>query len=119
MYMSLTLSIARPAPAAALRGLLDIGAEELTAWLAEHGEKPLRARQLRRWVLAAGAESFDAMTDLPKRLRQELAESFVPLSMEVVSHLEAADGTHKLLLRMRDQRLVECVLIQEGKRRTA
>jgi 23S rRNA (adenine2503-C2)-methyltransferase len=80
---------------------------------------PLRARQLRRWLMASGAESFDAMTDVPKRLRQELANTFVPLSSEVVRHLEASDGTHKLLLRLRDQRLIECVLIQEENRRTA
>src|SRR5262249_12351042 len=29
------------------------------------------------------------------------------------------DGTHKLLLRLRDDRLIECVLIQEDSRRTA
>src|SRR5947199_33432 len=31
----------------ALRGLLDLSAEELRAWLAAHDEPPLRARQLR------------------------------------------------------------------------
>ena len=109
-------------PAASLevpRGLLDLSSPDLESWLQEQGEKPLRARQLRRWVLAAGAESFDAMTDLPKRLREELAHSFVPLSSRVVRHLEAPDGTHKLLLKLRDGNLVECVLIQEADRRTA
>jgi 23S rRNA (adenine2503-C2)-methyltransferase len=37
----------------------------------------------------------------------------------VARHLEAADGTHKLLLRLTDDRLIECVLIQEEGRRTA
>ncbi len=89
-------------PAPQRPGLLDIADQDLVAWLAERGEKPMRARQLRRWLLVAGAESFDAMTDVPKRLRQELAEEFVPLSTEVVKHLQASDGTHKLLLRLRD-----------------
>ncbi|HWY87966.1 MAG TPA: 23S rRNA (adenine(2503)-C(2))-methyltransferase RlmN [Gemmataceae bacterium] len=109
----------RGVSAEAPRGLLDVANQELVAWLQERGEKSLRARQLRRWVLLAGAETFDAMTDLPKRLRQELARTFVPLRTEVVRHLEAGDGTHKLLLRLCDQRLVECVLIQEENRRTA
>jgi len=100
-------------------GLLDLSYAELVAWLAERGEKALRARQLRRWVLVAGAETFDAMTDLPKALRQELSKNFVPLSSEVVRHSQSGDGTHKLLLRMRDRQLVECVLIQEDNRRTA
>jgi 23S rRNA (adenine2503-C2)-methyltransferase len=66
-----------------------------------------------------GAESFTQMTDLPRTLRDELAFAFLPLETEVARHLTAADGTHKLVLRLRDQRLVECVLIQERDRRTA
>jgi 23S rRNA (adenine2503-C2)-methyltransferase len=108
-----------PVPLTQRRGLLDLSAAELAAWLEERGERRLRARQLRRWLLVAGAESFDAMTDMPKRLRQELADAFVPLSTEIVKHLEASDGTHKLLLRLRDGSLIECVLIQEDDRRTA
>jgi 23S rRNA (adenine2503-C2)-methyltransferase len=59
------------------------------------------------------------MTDLPRPLRPELAASFVPLGTEVARHLTAADDTHKLLLRLQDGRLIECVLIQEADRRTA
>lgn len=101
------------------RGLLELSHRELNDWFAERGEKPLRARQVRRWILQRGAESFAAMTDLPRRLRQTLAEEFVPLQTRVVRHLEASDGTHKLLLALRDGQRIECVLIQEDKRRTA
>ena len=79
----------------------------------------MRARQLRRWVLVAGAESFDEMTDLPRALREQLAEAFVPLGTQVVRHLRAGDDTHKLLLKLRDGKLIECVLIQDEGRRTA
>ena len=34
-------------------------------------------------------------------------------------HQAATDGTHKLLLRLPDGRQIECVLIQDGDRRTA
>jgi 23S rRNA (adenine2503-C2)-methyltransferase len=101
------------------RALLDLTPEELQAWLRDHRQPPLRARQLRRWLVAAGAESFEAMTDLPRDLRQVLAQDFLPLGTRVARHLEAADGTHKLLLRLADERLIECVLIQEDGRRTA
>ena len=57
-----------------LPGLLDLAEEILRTWLQERGEKPLRARQLRRWLLVAGAESFDAMTDLAKPLREKLKD---------------------------------------------
>ncbi len=100
-------------------GVLDITGERLRAWFVENGEPPLRAKQVRRWLLVGGAESFEAMSDLPKSLRGKLAEAFVPLESHVVRHLEAKDGTHKLLLKLRDGQLIECVLIQEDKRRTA
>jgi 23S rRNA (adenine2503-C2)-methyltransferase len=100
-------------------GLLDLDEQALRAWLAEQGEKPLRARQLRRWLLTGGATSFEQMTDLPRSLRQRLAEAFVPLSTRVVRHLRSSDGTHKLLVQLRDGKLIECVLIQEAGRRTA
>jgi 23S rRNA (adenine2503-C2)-methyltransferase len=101
------------------RALLDVPADELRAWLQERGQPPMRARQLRRWLLQGGAESFEQMTDLPRALRQELAAAFVPLGTQVARHLTASDDTHKLLLRLQDGRLIECVLIQEADRRTA
>src|SRR5262245_39921478 len=106
-------------PAIRLPGLLDRSEEELRAWLAQRGQPAWRARALRRWVLTGGAESFDAMTDLPKPLRAELADAFMPLTSRIVRHLQADDGTHKLLLRLHDGQLIECVLIQEDGRRTA
>ncbi|MCS7047524.1 MAG: hypothetical protein NZO58_14300, partial [Gemmataceae bacterium] len=78
-------------------GVLDVSAEEWCAWLSERNEKPLRAKQIRRWLLTGGAESFDAMTNLPKALRTELDRHFNVWSSRLVRHLEADDGTHKLL----------------------
>lgn len=101
------------------RGLLDLSKDELTDWLRQRDEPPMRARQLRRWLLVEGVISFEQMTDLPKTLRQSLAGEFVPLESTVARHLESSDGTHKLLLRLRDGQLIECVLIQEDNRRTA
>src|SRR5262249_26041764 len=111
--------VASAGPTETLPGLLDLPDGALRAWLHQRGEKPLRARQLRRWLLGAGAESFDAMTDLPRSLRQKLTESFVPLSSRIAKHLRASDNTHKLLLELRERKLIECVLIQEEGRRTA
>ena len=100
-------------------GLLDLPAEALRAWFAEHGEKPLRVGQVRRWLLMRGAESFDAMTDLPKALRAELADAFTPFAGRVVKHQTADDDTHKLVLEFGDGGRIECVLIQDAGRRTA
>jgi 23S rRNA (adenine2503-C2)-methyltransferase len=101
------------------RPLLAVPPDELRAWLAAHGQPVMRARQVRRWLLQAGAESFADMTDLPLALRQELEAAFVLFGTRIIRHLESADATHKLLLELSDGRLIECVLIQEAGRRTA
>jgi 23S rRNA (adenine2503-C2)-methyltransferase len=98
---------------------LDLSPETLLAWLLERGEPPMRARQVRRWLLQTRAESFAEMTDLPHGLRLALHAAFVPLGTQAAHHRAADDGTHKLLLRLSDGRVVECVLIQDGDRRTA
>src|SRR5262245_29613815 len=97
----------------ARRPLLALSPDELRAWLAERGQPTMRARQVRRWLLQAGAESFEQMTDLPAALREDLARTFVTFGTRVVRHLHAADETHKLLLALADGRLIECVLIQQ------
>jgi 23S rRNA (adenine2503-C2)-methyltransferase len=102
-----------------MRALLDLSLAELVHWLEAHGQPRMRARQLRRWLLAGRAESFEQMTDLPKELRSVLAGEFQPLGTHVARHLTAGDGTHKLLLRLADGQLIECVLLQEAGRRTA
>ena len=104
---------------AARPGLLDAGETALRHWLAQRGEKPLRARQIRQWLLARGVSSFEDMTDLPKGLREQLGEAFVPLASRIAKHLRASDDTHKLLIELQDGKLIECVLIQDEGRRTA
>ena len=53
---------------------------------------------------------------LPRALRDNLASQFVVFNSHIARHLEAKDGTHKLLLRLHDKELIECVLLQEADR---
>jgi 23S rRNA (adenine2503-C2)-methyltransferase len=85
--------------------------------LDELGEPSFRARQIWRWV-AEGAGSFDAMTDVPKRLRRALAEA-VPFSSLTLEHeAHARDGTVKALFSTSDGHPVEAVLMKyrDGRR---
>jgi 23S rRNA (adenine2503-C2)-methyltransferase len=100
------------------RPLLEVPSAEMLAWLHARGQAPLRVRQIRRWLLAGRATAFDQMSDLPKQLRDELAGAFRPLGSDIVGHLTSRDGTHKLLLRLVDDQVIECVLLQEAERRT-
>src|SRR6478609_9271008 len=86
------------APGPPKPGILDVPAETLRAWLAERGQPAMRVGQIRKQILANRSETFDAMTDLPKALRAELATSFEVFSTRVERHLRASDDTHKLVL---------------------
>jgi 23S rRNA (adenine2503-C2)-methyltransferase len=114
MSASLPLVEAPPLPA-----ILDQSPEQLRDWLAERGEPPMRAKQIRRWILQSRAKNFEQMSDLPKGLRAELAGSFAVFGSRIDKHFASRDDTHKLLVRLADGRLIECVLIQDDGRATA
>jgi 23S rRNA (adenine2503-C2)-methyltransferase len=101
-----------------IRPLLDASLAELEAWLAEREAPKYHGRGILRWVFERRAESFSVMTDLPKRLREELEGYWSVFQTEVAHHGVAPDGTEKLLLKCRDDRRVECVLMAEEDRRT-
>src|SRR5262249_35843187 len=115
--LDLPLAFAPPA-APSPRAVLDAD-RELAEWLGHLGQRPLRVKQIRPPGIANRAESFADMTDLPLGLREHLADAWSPLGTTIQSHLRSADGTQKLLLRLHDGRLIECVLIPNDDRRTA
>ncbi len=85
--------------------------------LADRGEPPFRAEQVWAWT-ARGAGSYAEMTNLPRALREALAER-VPLScLEVDREALARDGTEKALFSTQDGRPLETVLMRyaEGRR---
>ena len=92
--------------------------DSLTAWLQEQGQGAYRAKQVRHWLFARRAGDFQEMTDLSQALRNELAESFVLWTTNVVRHTQADDGTEKLLLTLADGGQIECVLLRDEVRRT-
>ena len=101
-----------------MRALTELSDAELTAVVAEHGGKPFQARQVLHWIWKHGVEQFEAMTNVPTRLRQALAAAHTLRNGTVTKVDDAGDGTQKLLVQWRDGEAVECVLIPDGERTT-
>lgn len=99
-------------------GLLDLPMPDLKHWLGERNQPAHRARQIHRWMVSGRAVSFDQMTDLPQSLRTELSAEFTPFASSIVRHLKSSDGTEKVLLRLGDSQVIECVLMREAQRCT-
>jgi 23S rRNA (adenine2503-C2)-methyltransferase len=98
--------------------LLDFTLPALTEWLAAHGEKPFRARQLFQWIHQRGVADFDAMTDLAKSLREKLKGIAEVRPPAILSEHRSADGTVKWLFDVGVLNGVETVFIPEDDRGT-
>jgi 23S rRNA (adenine2503-C2)-methyltransferase len=98
--------------------LLDFDVQQLTAWFAEQGEKPFRAKQVLRWIYRAGESDFDAMSDLAISLREKLKQIACVKAPSVMREEVASDGTRKWLLDVGTGNAVETVYIPEEGRGT-
>ena len=89
---------------------------ELSQLLSELGQPSFRAKQIEDWVWSKNARSFDDMTNLPKALREQLAERLAMGAVEEVARQASVDGSRKYLLRLTDGVTVECVGMPSGNR---
>jgi len=98
--------------------LRDLALEELESIVRDAGERAFRARQIMGWVWNRGAESFDAMLDLPAAFREQLNHRFKIGSIGSARVARSSDGTRKLLLRLGDGEEIESVIIPTEGRTT-
>ena len=98
--------------------LLGMSLPEMTTFFADLGEKPFRARQVFRWLHQGGVDSFDAMTDLAKSLREKLPEVATIIAPKLMTEQASKDGTRKWLLDVGTGNGIEVVFIPEDGRGT-
>ena len=85
---------------------------EIGQLLKEMGQPAFRAKQIYTW-LHKGVRSYEQMGNVPKALRQLLAEKYPICAPEVVRKQESQkDGTIKYLWRLSDGNCVETVLMR-------
>ena len=85
--------------------------EELEAQFAAWEQPVYRVKQLMDWLYVQRVTDWDAMTNLPKALREKLRQEFSLGSLELVRKQGARDTTQKFLWRLADHALIESVLI--------
>lgn len=85
--------------------------EEWSALLVEQGERSFRGRQVFRWIQARGVLDPAAMTDLPRSVREWLATAAPLAPGRLAEAHRSSDDTRKLVVELRDQARVECVVI--------
>ena len=92
--------------------LLSMTPEELGVYLKELGQPAFRAKQLFAWLHHQGVP-FERMSNLPKSLRETLAENCLDNPVQVLETITSKlDGTIKLLYRLHDGHVIEGVLMR-------
>ena len=90
--------------------------------LIEHGtpekQAKMRVGQIWQWIYQWGVRDFEAMTNLAKAYRVQLAQTFVIELPQVVTRQVSEDGTRKYLVRIAGGHEVEIVYIPEEGRGT-
>ncbi len=109
--------------------LIGLSRPEIAGKLADMGlserDARMRSRQLWNWIYVNGVTDFNAMTNVAKGLRADLAGAFTIGRPEIVSEQVSNDGTRKWLFRFTDPNHlnmppveVETVYIPESDRGT-
>jgi len=97
------------------RSLFGLDAEALAALMAEAGEPAFRARQLAEALYRQRIADLDAITTLPKALRQRLANEGWQVGRPTIAQVfQSADGTERYLVELEDGLTVETVWMPEG-----
>ena len=92
--------------------ILDFTLEELQNWMKDNGESAFRAKQVFSWIYKE-VWNFDEMKNIPGSLKEKLKENFEIVIPKIIEVYESnVDDTKKILLSMKDNNLIECVLMK-------
>ena len=98
--------------------LAGLSQAELVSFLEKAGEPAYRGRQIFAALHQRRLQDLNAITELPKRLRDILSEQATTSTLTVESRYTSEDGTRRFLLKTHDNLPVETVFIPEAHRDT-
>ena len=88
--------------------LFDFTLKELT----QEVKPSFRAKQIYGWLYHNYAQDFDAMKNIPKTMKEELAQKYCVDPLKIVKKEESTDGTIKYLFELQDGKTVEAVWLK-------
>ena len=102
-----------------VQNIRNLSLPDIELYFEELGEKKFRAKQVYEWLWLKPVQSFDAMTNLSKELRNKLKEDFTLPGLTVDTIQNSEDGTIKTRFKTHDGHMIEGVLIPTSSRFTA
>jgi 23S rRNA (adenine2503-C2)-methyltransferase len=106
-----TQAVAVTLPEKALPPLVGLTMTQLTELATTMGQPAFRAQQLHHWLYVKCARTWAEMSNLSKPFREALAQHRQIGALTIAHKQVSADGTHKYLLKMADERQIEAVLM--------
>jgi 23S rRNA (adenine2503-C2)-methyltransferase len=101
------------------KSLYDLTFDQLQSLLADWGQPSFRAKQIWDWLYVHLVDTCDAMTNLPRSLRERLAAELSLGRLTPKIDLLSSDGwTRKLLFTLPDGAQIETVLMDYDTRET-
>ena len=95
-----------------MQSLFAVSQDTLKCWFAEHQQPAFRLRQLQQWLFQPGVTTFEQMSNLPKALREQLAQDFCLRTTKVLTRSGTeSSSAEKFLLELADGNTIECVLL--------
>ena len=95
------------------KDIKSLNLEELKTELESMGEKACRAKQMYEWMHVKLVRSFDEMTNLSAKFREQCKEKYEYTCVNPVRMQESKiDGTKKFLFELSDGNVVESVWMQ-------
>jgi len=88
--------------------LLDFTQKELM----EQIKPSFRVKQIFGWLYHQYAQDFQEMKNIPKALKDELAQKFIVNPMKIIRKEISTDGTIKYLFELQDKKTVEAVWLK-------
>lgn len=98
--------------------LLDLTRDEMRRFFTSLGEQAFRADQVMKWIYRFRCDDFGQMTDVNKRLREQLKDMAIIKAPDIVAEQRSRDGTIKWALSVGNNQQIETVYIPEGDRAT-